>query len=81
MIASDIQPKFESTETARLREDFKYFDGNQDGFMQYDEFVRFLKAIDAGMSDEELHIGFVEVDTDHDGVIEFEEFLEWWAAP
>jgi Ca2+-binding EF-hand superfamily protein len=68
-------------EIARLREDFEYYDRNKDGLMEFDEFTRFLNAIDADMSERELVTGFTEVDTDHDGVIEFEEFLEWWGAP
>jgi Ca2+-binding EF-hand superfamily protein len=49
--------------------------------MEYEEFVRFLRAIDGTMSESECLIGFQEVDTDHDGVIEFGEFLQWWGAP
>jgi calmodulin len=71
----------EAGEIARLREDFEYYDRNKDGLMEFDEFTRFLNAIDADMSERELVTGFTEVDTDHDGVIEFEEFLEWWGAP
>ena len=68
-------------EISRLREDFEYFDRNDDGRMDFEEFVRFLTALDAGMSESDCHIGFREIDTDHDGVIEFEEFTEWWGAP
>jgi Ca2+-binding EF-hand superfamily protein len=69
------------TEIARLREDFDYFDRNDDGLLEFDEFVRFLQALEAGMSEAECRLGFGEIDTDHDGVIEFEEFLDWWGAP
>lgn len=74
-------PTLESGEIARLREDFDHYDRNKDGLMEYGEFVRFLSAIEAGMSEAECHLGFHEVDTDKDGVIEFEEFLEWWGTP
>jgi Ca2+-binding EF-hand superfamily protein len=33
------------------------------------------------MTDEESRIGFAEIDTDRDGVIEFGEFLDWWTSP
>jgi calmodulin len=71
----------EAGDAARLREDFEYYDRNQDGLMQYEEFVRFLNAIDGEVSESECRIGFGEVDSDHDGVIELEEFLEWWGGP
>jgi Ca2+-binding EF-hand superfamily protein len=71
----------DATEIARLREDFEYYDRNKDGLMEYDEFVRFLGAADARMTEGECRIGFGEIDTDRDGVVEFDEFLEWWGAP
>jgi calmodulin len=71
----------EPGDVARLRKDFDYYDRNDDGLMEYDEFVRFLGALDAGMSESDCRIGFGEVDADRDGVIEFEEFLDWWGAP
>jgi Ca2+-binding EF-hand superfamily protein len=73
--------RLNAAELARLREDFTHFDRNRDGFMQFDEFTRFLQTLDAQMSPEELRTGFTEIDTDHDGVIEFEEFVDWWGAP
>jgi Ca2+-binding EF-hand superfamily protein len=77
----DLRSVHEAGDIARLREDFNYYDRNRDGLMEYQEFVRFLNALDAGMSEGELLTGFTEVDTDHDGVIEFDEFLEWWGEP
>jgi calmodulin len=66
---------------ARLREDFHHYDRNKDGLMEYSEFVSFLRALEAGMSEDETRVGFAEVDTDKDGVIEFEEFVDWWGKP
>jgi calmodulin len=74
-------PLRDAAEIARLREDFDYFDRNDDGLMEFEEFVRFLNALEAGMSESECQLGFREIDTDHDGVIEFEEFLDWWGSP
>jgi calmodulin len=81
MISVNIDPIREAGDVARLRDDFEYYDQNNDGLMEYEEFVRFLRAIDGTMSESECLIGFQEVDTDHDGVIEFGEFLQWWGAP
>ena len=76
-----INPEIrDATEIERLREDFEYFDRNDDGLMEFPEFVRFLQALEAGMTESECRIGFGEIDTDHDGAIEFEEFLDWWTS-
>ncbi len=65
---------------AGLREDFAHFDRNCDGRMEFDEFVQFLEAQDAGLSRQELRIGFTEIDTDRNGSIGFDEFLAWWTG-
>ncbi len=71
----------DAAEFARLHEDFDYYDRNDDGLMEYEEFVHFLKALNAGMSESDSRIGFAEIDTDQDGVIEFGEFADWWGKP
>jgi len=70
----------DATEIERLRKDFEYFDRNEDGLMEFTEFVRFLRAIGAHLPYAEYRSGFSEIDTDRDGVIEFEEFLDWWRS-
>jgi Ca2+-binding EF-hand superfamily protein len=71
-----IQPGEE--ELARLREDFDFNDTDKDGRITLGEFVRFLSALEAGMTAEECRIGFEELDTDDDGAISFDEFAAWW---
>ena len=63
---------------AELLEDFEYFDGDGDGLMRFDEFEQFMDGIGADMTGDECRNGFLEIDSDRDGTIEFEEFLEWW---
>ena len=65
---------------AELLEDFGYSDGNGDGLMLFDEFERFMDGIGADLTTEECQIGFAEIDSDRDGAIEFEEFLDWWTS-
>jgi calmodulin len=65
-------------ERARLREDFKAHDANKDGKISFGEFVRLMSGLEAGLTTEELRIGFDEIDTDDDGAIEFDEFAAWW---
>lgn len=61
-----------------LKQTFHYCDENKDGRIQYSEFVSLLDQLEAGMSEQDCLIGFREVDTDHDGSIDFDEFLAWW---
>ena len=61
-----------------LRETFDTYDANGDGTISLLEFSRLLEALGAGMSDEELRIGFAEIDTNHSGNIDFKEFAAWW---
>lgn len=63
-----------------LREEFVVADRDHDGRINLGEFASLLRGLEAGMSAQELHIGFHEVDTDADGLIDFQEFLEWWTS-
>lgn len=70
-----------AADAARLSEEFRYFGRHKDDVMGFEEFRRFLQAFDANKSIAECRIGFSEIDTDHDGVIDFAEFSNWWGAP
>lgn len=63
-----------------LLEEFAVADRNDDGRVNYAEFKQLLEGLDAGMSEEEMRIGFEEVDSDRDGLIDRREFAEWWSA-
>lgn len=67
-----------NTSRAELRADFSYNDSDRDGYISFGEFTKLLNHLDAGVSDEEAHIGFAEVDTDRNGLIDFAEFVAWW---
>jgi hypothetical protein len=61
-----------------LRETFHHYDSNHDGRISLVEFSRLLQALGAGMSDEEVRIGFEALDTDGNHGIDFDEFVRWW---
>ncbi|HUF74070.1 MAG TPA: EF-hand domain-containing protein [Gammaproteobacteria bacterium] len=71
-----MEPTDEQIE--ELRESFEYNDLNGDGKIELDEFLDMLEALDTGVNRDEAKIGFQEIDTDHDGVISFHEFMDWW---
>lgn len=65
-------------ELDELREAFDYNDRDNDGRIQLDEFSAMLDELEAEMSGNEIEIGFKDIDTNDDGLIDFEEFVAWW---
>ncbi len=66
-------------ELDELREAFDYNDRDSDGMIQLDEFAEMLDELEAGMSESEIRTGFGDIDTNDDGLIDFKEFVTWWA--
>jgi Ca2+-binding EF-hand superfamily protein len=62
----------------RLRGSFDTEDLNRDGRLTLGEFMRFMSSTDPQMSAEECQIAFDEIDTDHDGLVDFAQLLVWW---
>lgn len=65
-------------ELEEFRETFAFNDLDADGKIEFSEFLKMLDALEAGMSRSEARIGFDEVDTDDDGLIDVDEFIAWW---
>lgn len=63
-----------------LIQEFAAADRNNDGRIDFSEFRLLLEGLDAAMSIEEMQIGFSEVDTDGDGLIDCREFVDWWSS-
>lgn len=61
-----------------LRETFEYNDRDGDGSIELDEFKSMLEELESGMSGEEARLGFRDIDTNDDGLIDFDEFVAWW---
>lgn len=61
-----------------LREAFEYNDVDQDGRIQFAEFLEMLDQLDAGVRSPEARIGFDSIDINKDGSINFDEFVAWW---
>lgn len=65
---------------AELREAFDYNDTDQDGRIDFDEFVAMLEALEGGMTYPECQLGFAAIDVDDNGWVSFEEFVDWWTS-
>lgn len=65
---------------SELRKEFVAADLNGDGRVNFEEFKQLLQGLEADMSVEEMRIGFHEVDTDHNGLIDCQEFIDWWSG-
>lgn len=63
-----------------LKEEFVLADRDRDGRIDFDEFTRLMRGLEAGMTETDLRIGFGEIDTDADGLIDFSEFVDWWST-
>ena len=64
-----------------MREAFDYNDRDEDGLIDIEEFADMLDDLEADMSDaDETRAGFRDIDTNHDGKIDFGEFAAWWAS-
>ena len=62
-----------------LREAFDYNDRDNDGRIQLDEFSAMLDELEADMTRTDIEIGFKDIDTNDDGLIDFDEFVAWWS--
>ena len=64
-----------------LAEHFAQVDADGDrriDFAEFSQLVENLADDDEELSQEERRIGFQEIDSDRDGVIDFHEFVAWW---
>lgn len=63
---------------SELRLIFNTYDRNSSGYLSLMEFFELARALDSKVTDDGIKKGFHRVDKDHDGLIGFDEFAEWW---
>lgn len=61
-----------------LIETFERYDRNDNGSLDWDEFCLLLDEIIGDMSLDEKSLAFHLVDSNHTGMITFQEFVDWW---
>jgi len=67
-------------ERRELKESFDFNDSDSNGKIDFVEFVTMLEKLEAGIDTAQAQFGFEAIDTDGDGMISFDEFVEWWHA-
>jgi len=65
-------------EIDRIREKFDSFDQDSNGLIDLEEFLDMIDVLYPGTNASYLESGFVMMDLNHDGYIDFHEFLDWW---
>ena len=63
-----------------IEELFEQNDTDGNGDIDFDEFTALMRELDPQMPRSSLGLGFRDIDTNHDGRINFDEFLVWWLA-
>lgn len=63
---------------AQIKQEFEFFDKDQNGRIDLPEFVEMLTVLSPKTKVNRVEEGFAIIDTDSDGFISFNEFLDWW---
>lgn len=71
--------KLTDDQVAEVREIFSHFDNDGNGVIDVGEFGKLLDALDADLTEEQIQAGLDTLDENRNGVIDFEEFIAWWA--
>lgn len=65
-------------EIEQIRLQFESFDRDNNGMIDLPEFLEMIDVLYPGTSNSYLESGFVLMDQNQDGYIDFQEFLAWW---
>lgn len=76
MAARDDIPE---EELAEIREIFTHYDQDDNNVIDRSEFGALMRALDEMISDDEIAAGLAILDDNRNGVIDYDEFIEWWA--
>lgn len=65
---------------AEIKGHFAFFDRDNNGEIDLDEFAELLRVLSPGATKEQAEKGFGFIDENNDGHIDFDEFLVWWQS-
>ena len=66
-------------ELEEVKEIFEHFDKDGNGIIDANEFRQLIATLDGEMGSEEIEMGLMIVDANGNGIIEFDEFINWWS--
>ena len=65
---------------AEIRETFEFFDRDNNGLIDFNEFRSLLKTVNPEASVSQSAEGFSMTDTNSDGYVDLDEFIAWWRS-
>ncbi len=63
-----------------IRKNFDFFDNDNNGLINLDEFIDLLKVIEPTSTIEQANNGFKLIDQDENETIDIDEFIKWWQS-
>lgn len=75
-IMKDI--KLSEQQLADIRAEFNFFDKDGNGLIELPEFIELLTVLSPKTKVSAVEEGFNLIDNNHDGSIDFVEFVQWW---
>lgn len=74
------QNQLNETQIAQVKEEFDFFDRDQNGQIELSEFIELLTVLAPKTKASVVSEAFALIDENNDGFIDFAEFLTWWQA-
>jgi len=72
------QTKLTEQQRDDIRSEFNFFDRDGNGLIELPEFIELLTVLSPKTKVSSVEEGFNLIDDNHDGSIDFEEFVHWW---
>ncbi|GLD96458.1 hypothetical protein PINS_up005141 [Pythium insidiosum] len=76
MIATICKKLYRAMGAGNIEQAFTVFDADKNGYIEYEEFMTTLKKMDTGLSDQQIFELMRTADTNDDGRIDFNEFVQ-----